>query len=136
MIFLTPRCISRFTAPDVTPILSKQPQTALFFKMPKTLVRSALPSAVVRVEGRLRPRLFHLLDFRPLNSVEFFQFFERFLSVHLRVKVHELLLIAVLHRFLNRADSIEQGSVMLLSFLCDDGGRLGGDELLCNVCCC
>ena len=100
--------------------------------MLKTLVRSALPSAVVRVEGRLRPRLFHLLDFRPLNSVEILQFFQHFLPVHLCFKVRQLPLKAVLHRFLNRANGIEQGAVMLLTFLRDDAGRLGGDELLCN----
>lgn len=36
--------------------------------MPKTLVRSALPPAVNWVEGRLRPRLFLLLDFRPIEN--------------------------------------------------------------------
>ena len=132
MIFLAKWGFSRFTAPNVTPTLSKQPQIVSIFKMPKTLVRSALPSAVVRVEGRLRPRLFHLLDFRPLNAVEFSQLFERLLAVHLCFKVCELLLVTVLHRLLNRADGIEQGAVVLLSFLRDDGGRLGGDELLCD----
>jgi len=39
---------------------------------------------------------------------------------------------AVLHRLLDRTYGIEQGAVMLLSFLGNDGGRLGGDELLCN----
>jgi len=81
---------------------------------------------------RSRHLCFLLLDFRPLSSVEILQFFERFLSVHLRLKVHELLLVTVLHRLLNRANGIEQGTVMLLSFLRDDGGRLGGDELLCD----
>ena len=95
-------------------------------------MRSALPSAVNRVEGRLRPRLFHLLDFRPMFSVEFFQLFECLLTVHLRFKALELLLIAVLHRLLDRADCIEQGAVVLLSFLRDHTGRLGGDEPLCN----
>ncbi len=37
--------------------------------MPKNLVRSALPSAVSRVGGRLRPRLFLLLDFRPSKII-------------------------------------------------------------------
>ena len=34
-------------------------------EVPKTLVRSALPSAVSRGGAVHRPRLFHLLDFRP-----------------------------------------------------------------------
>lgn len=33
-------------------------------------MRSALPSAVNRVEGRLRPRLFLLLDFQPNKSLK------------------------------------------------------------------
>ena len=132
MIFLAKWGFSRFTAPNVTPILSKQPQFVLISKMPKTLVRSALPSAVMRVEGRLRPRLFHLLDFRPLSSVEILQFFQHFLAVHFLLKVCQLLLVTVLHRLLNRANGIEQGAVMLLSFLRDDGGRFGSDELLCD----
>ena len=45
----------------------------LFFsvsKIPKTLVRSGFPTAVIRGERRLRPRLFHLLDFDPSKMPE------------------------------------------------------------------
>ena len=41
-------------------------------------------------------------------------------------------MVTVLHRLLDRADGIKQGTVMLLSFLGNDGGGLGRDELLFN----
>ena len=44
---------------------SYNPYGSFGAEVPKTLVRSALPSAVSRVGAVHRPRLFHLLDFRP-----------------------------------------------------------------------
>ena len=39
-------------------------------EVPKTLVRSALPSAVILGGVHLQPRPFHLLDFRPIENRE------------------------------------------------------------------
>lgn len=44
---------------------SYNPYGSFGAEVPKTLVRSALPSAVSRGGAVHRPRLFHLLDFRP-----------------------------------------------------------------------
>lgn len=97
--------------------------------------RAFLVGVAVRCEvhrWQSRHLCFLLLFSRPLAAVKFLYPCQCFLTVYLRFKVPELLLIAVLHRLLDRADGIAQGAVVLLSFLRDDGGRLGGDELLFN----
>ena len=49
---------------------SYNPYGSFGAEVPKTLVRSALPSAVSRGGAVHRPRLFHLLDFRPIENRE------------------------------------------------------------------
>ena len=56
-------------------------------KIPKTLVRSGFPADVIRVEGRLRPRLFLLLDFRPIKMPESCLTSYRISSFQLRLQI-------------------------------------------------
>lgn len=62
-----------------------------------------------------------------LSGGEILVYTHRFL-----VQPYHLLLVAILHRFLNRADGIEQIAVALFAFLCDDGGRLGCNQSFLN----
>ena len=102
-------------------------------------MRSALPSAVSRVAGRLRPHLFLLLIFGravklPLNrrspvfAVKFGEFFQSRLTPHFAFQTNHLLFVMICCRIINWTDGIEQIAVALFAFLCVYRGRLSCDQ--------
>lgn len=108
-------------------------------KAVQTLMRSALPSAVSRVAGRLRPHLFLLLIFGravklPLYrrfsmfAVKFGEFFQSRLTPHFAFQTNHLLFVRICCRILNWTDGLEQIAVALFAFLRVYRGRLGCDQ--------